>query len=86
MNMGQEAWYTAVEQGKECYNKGKEAVGDVGRSAKEFAKQAQDVTKRGSNDETEAYLRIHIIDGSWNASVYRRGSTGPGKPPSHQIR
>lgn len=32
---------------KEYYNKGEEAVGDVGRSAKEFAKQAQDVAKGG---------------------------------------
>jgi gas vesicle protein len=39
---GQEAWDTAVERGKEYYDKGQEALHDAGRSAKEFAKQGQD--------------------------------------------
>lgn len=39
---GHEAWDTAVERGKEYYNKGEETIRDAGRSAKEFAKQAQD--------------------------------------------
>ena len=42
VDKGQEAWDTAVERGKEYYNKGEEAVREAGRSAKEFAKQAQD--------------------------------------------
>jgi gas vesicle protein len=36
---GQEAWDTAVERGKEYYDKGEEVVRDAGRSAKQFVKQ-----------------------------------------------
>ena len=36
LDMGQEAWDTAVERGMEYYKKGEEAVRDAGRSAKEF--------------------------------------------------
>ena len=39
VDMGQEAWDTAVERGKEFYDKGEEVVGDAGHSAREFAKQ-----------------------------------------------
>jgi gas vesicle protein len=45
LDMGQEAWDTAVERGMEYYNKGEEAVRNAGRSAKDFAKQAQDVAE-----------------------------------------
>lgn len=45
LDMGQEAWDTAVAQGMEYYKKGEEAVRDVGRSAKEFANQVQDVSE-----------------------------------------
>jgi len=43
--IGQEAWDTAVDRGKDYIGKGKEVVGDAGRSAKEFAKQAKDMTQ-----------------------------------------
>jgi gas vesicle protein len=39
MEQGQEAWDTAVERGKEYYEKGEDFVRDAGRSAKEFAEQ-----------------------------------------------
>lgn len=39
---GQEAWDTAVERGKEYYDKGESALGDATRSAKEFVKQGKD--------------------------------------------
>lgn len=42
---GKEAWDTAVERGKEYYDKGEDAIRDVGRSAKEFAKQGQDAAQ-----------------------------------------
>jgi gas vesicle protein len=45
MDMGQEAMDTAVERGKQYYRKGEDTVRDMGRSAKEFAKQAQDLAE-----------------------------------------
>ena len=42
LEKGQEALDTAVERGKEYYDKGEKAVREVGRSAKGFAKQARD--------------------------------------------
>lgn len=39
---GQEAWDTAVERGKEYYDKGQETLQEAGRAAKDFAKQGQD--------------------------------------------
>ncbi len=45
MEKGQAALDTAVERGKEYYNKGEEFVRDAGRSVKEFAKQTQDVAR-----------------------------------------
>lgn len=42
---GEEAWDTAVERGKEYYNKGEEFVRDAGRSAKEYAREGQEAVK-----------------------------------------
>ena len=42
---GQEAWDTAVERGREYYDRGEEVVRDAGRSAREFAKQGQEAVK-----------------------------------------
>jgi gas vesicle protein len=42
---GQEAWDTAVERGREYYDRGEEVVRDAGRSAREFAKQGQETVK-----------------------------------------
>ena len=39
---GHEAWDTAVERGKEYYDKGQDTLYEAGRAAKEFAKQGQD--------------------------------------------
>ena len=39
LDKGQEAWDTAVERGKEYYDKGEKVVRDAGRSARELAKQ-----------------------------------------------
>ena len=39
---GEEAWDTAVERGKEYYDKGQEVAREAGRSAKEFVKQGQE--------------------------------------------
>lgn|SRR5689334_2019108 len=45
LTIGQEAWDTAVERSMEYYKKGEETIRDAGRSAKDFAKQAQDVAQ-----------------------------------------
>ena len=45
LDMGQEAWDTAVGRRTEYYKKGEEAVRDAGHSAKEFANQVQDVSE-----------------------------------------
>jgi gas vesicle protein len=45
MDIGQEALNTAVKRGTEYYRRGEDAVRDIGRSAKEFAKQAQDLAE-----------------------------------------
>jgi gas vesicle protein len=45
MDKGQEAWDTAVERGREYYDKRKEVIGDAGRSAREFQKQGQEAVK-----------------------------------------
>jgi gas vesicle protein len=45
LTIGREAWDTAVERSMEYYKKGEEAARDAGRSAKDFAKQAQDVAE-----------------------------------------
>ena len=50
VDKGHEAWDTAVERGKEYYDKGEEAIRDVGRSAKEFAKQGQDAARDAARD------------------------------------
>ena len=42
---GQEAWDTAVERGREYYDRGEEVVRDAGRSAREYAKQGQEAVK-----------------------------------------
>jgi gas vesicle protein len=39
LEKGQEAWDTAVERGREYYDKGEEVIRDAGRSAEEFAQQ-----------------------------------------------
>lgn len=39
---GHEAWDTAVERGREYYDKGEEMIRDAGRSAKEFARQGEE--------------------------------------------
>ena len=53
MEKGQEAWDTAVERGKEYYNKGGEVVRDAGRSAREFAEQGQEAVKEGGHSAKE---------------------------------
>jgi gas vesicle protein len=45
LTISHEAWDTAVERSMEYYKKGEEAVRDAGRSAKDFAKQTQDVAE-----------------------------------------
>jgi gas vesicle protein len=45
IDRGQEAWDTAVERGREYYEKGEEVVRDAGRSARDFAKQGQEAVK-----------------------------------------
>jgi gas vesicle protein len=50
---GQEAWDTAVERGKEYYEKGEEAVRDMGRSAKQFAKQGEDAARDAGRSAKE---------------------------------
>jgi gas vesicle protein len=42
---GEEAWDTAVERGKEYYNKGEEFIRDAGRSAKEYVREGQEAMK-----------------------------------------
>ncbi len=51
---GQEAWDTAVERGKEYYDKGQDAVQEAGRTAKEFAKQAQDSMTETAREATRS--------------------------------
>ena len=42
MERGQEAWDTAVDRGKDYYEKGQDTLREGGRSAKEFARTAQE--------------------------------------------
>lgn len=50
---GEEAWDTAVERGKEYYNKGEELVRDAGRSAKEFARQGEESVRDAGRSARE---------------------------------
>ncbi|WHZ28258.1 MAG: hypothetical protein OJF51_003056 [Nitrospira sp.] len=50
---GREAWDTAVERGKEYYEKGEEVIRDAGRSAREFAKQGQEAVKEAGRSAEE---------------------------------
>lgn len=50
---GEEAWDTAVERGKEYYNKGEEFVRDAGRSAKEYAREGQEAVKDAGRSARE---------------------------------
>jgi gas vesicle protein len=54
---GRAAWDQAVERGKEYYEKGQEAVQDVGRSAREYAQQGKETVREGMNTAREATKR-----------------------------
>ncbi len=43
---GRAAWDTAVERGKEYYEKGQEAMHDAGRSARDFAQTGKETLQR----------------------------------------
>src|SRR6478609_7275705 len=51
MDEGQEVWGAAMEEGKEQYDKGKDAVREAGRSAREFARKG---VKRGQEAVKDA--------------------------------
>ncbi len=53
LHMGQEAWETAVERGKEYYERGAEVLRDAGRSAREFSKQGQEAVKEAGRAAKE---------------------------------
>lgn len=50
---GQEAWDTAVERGKEYYDKGQDTLNEAGRAAKDFVKQGQDKMTEVGKDAKE---------------------------------
>jgi gas vesicle protein len=50
---GQEAWDTAVERGKEYYDKGEEVVRDAGRSAKQFVRQGEEKARDAGRSAKE---------------------------------
>jgi gas vesicle protein len=45
MERGRAAWDTAVERGREYYDKGQEAVQEAGRSAREYAQTGKDALR-----------------------------------------
>ena len=53
MEKGQEAWDTAVERGREYYDKGEEVIRDAGRSARKFAEQGQEAVKDAGRSAKE---------------------------------
>ncbi len=53
LERGEEAWDTAVERGKEYYNKGEEFARDAGRSAKEFARQGEESVRDAGRSAKE---------------------------------
>lgn len=53
MEKGHEAWDTAVERGREYYDRGEEVIRDAGRSAKEYAKQGQEAVKDAGRSAKE---------------------------------
>jgi gas vesicle protein len=57
MEKGQEAWDTAVERGKEYYDKGEAALGDANRSAKEFVKQGKDMGREAVRSAKEEFRK-----------------------------
>lgn len=57
LEKGQEAWDTAVERGKEYYNKGEEVVRDVGRSAREFAQQGQETVREAGQAAKQEFTK-----------------------------
>lgn len=57
MERGRAAWDTAVERGKEYYEKGQETMQDVGRSAREFAQSGKETLREGANQAREASKR-----------------------------
>jgi gas vesicle protein len=54
MERGKAAWDTAVERGKEYYEKGQEAVQEAGRSAREFTQSGKETIREASNQAREA--------------------------------
>ncbi len=50
---GHEAWDTAVERGKEYYDKGEDMMRDAGRSAKDLARQGQEAMKEAGRSAKE---------------------------------
>ncbi len=53
-NIAQEVWETAMEQGKEYYDKGEEVLRDAERSAGEFAERGQEAVKDAGRSVKES--------------------------------
>ena len=54
LEQGKAAWDTAVERGKEFYEKGQDTVEEAGRSAHEFTQTGKEAFKTGKESFKEA--------------------------------
>jgi gas vesicle protein len=68
MEKGHEALNTAVERGKEYYNKGEEIAGDAGRAVRELAKQGQGAVKDAGRSAKEFAKQAQGTEGTRSSS------------------
>jgi gas vesicle protein len=53
MERGKAAWDTAVERGREYYDKGQDAVQEAGRSAREFAQSGKEAFREAGREASK---------------------------------
>jgi gas vesicle protein len=74
IDTGREAWDSAVEQGKEYYNKGEETIREAGRSVQEATKQGQEATKDAGRSAKEfAKQGKNVVEEAANEASRSRG-------------
>jgi len=54
MDRGKAAWDTAVERGKEYYEKGQDTLQEAGRSARDFAQSGKETFREATREASKA--------------------------------
>lgn len=61
LEQGRAAWDTAVERGKEIYDKGQDAVQEAGEGAHEFKKTGKEALKKAAREATKSSIAVAMM-------------------------